>query len=163
MIPVFSVVGSKSGVGKTTVLCDIIRELKKRGYRVGTIKHHHRGDFEIDKPGKDTWKHAQAGSDVVVISAEVKMAKIEMLKAKRKLDDIIKDIKNVDIIITEGYKTGNKPKLEVVRKEISENLYSKEEELFCIVTDFTFENKIPQFGFNETEGVVDLIEEKFLK
>lgn len=53
MIPVFSVIGSESGVGKTTILCKIIEELKKRGYKVATIKHHHRGDFEIDQPGKE--------------------------------------------------------------------------------------------------------------
>ncbi len=162
MIPVFSVVGSKSNVGKTTILCKIIRELKKRGYKVGTIKHH-RGDFEIDQPDKDTWKHAQAGSDVVIISSKTKIAKIEKLEAEYKLNDIIKGIKNVDIIITEGYKTENKPKLEVVRKGISKELYSKEEELFCIVTDFSFENKIPQFGFDKIKEIVDLIEEKFLK
>lgn len=163
MIPVFSIVGSESGVGKTTVLCEIIGELKQRGYKVATIKHHHRGDFEIDKPGKDTWKHAQAGADVVVISSEVKIAKIEKLEEECSLDDIVKDIKNVDIIITEGYKGENKPKLEVIRKEISEKLYSKDEELFCIVTDFSLENKVPQFDFGEIKEIVDLIEEKFLK
>jgi len=60
MIPVFSIVANSSKVGKTTVLCDIIRELKSRGYRVCTIKHDVHG-FEIDHPGKDTWKHSQAG------------------------------------------------------------------------------------------------------
>jgi len=163
MIPVFSIVGSESGVGKTTVLCEIIKELKQRGYKVATIKHHHRGDFEIDKPGKDTWKHAQAGADVVVISSEVKIAKIEKLEEECRLNDIVKDIKNVDIIITEGYKSENKPKLEVIRREISEKLYSKDEELFCIVTDFSLKNKIPQFNFGEIKEVVDLIEKKFLK
>ncbi len=163
MIPVFSIVGSESGVGKTTVLCELIGELKKRGYKVATIKHHHRGDFEIDKPGKDTWKHAQAGADVVVISSEAKIAKIEKLEEECRLDDIVKDIKNVDIIITEGYKDENKPKLEVIRKEISEKLYSKDEELFCIVTDFLLENKVPQFDFGEIKEIVDLIEKKFLK
>lgn len=163
MIPVFSIVGSESGVGKTTVLCEIIGELKQRGYKVATIKHHHRGDFEIDKPGKDTWKHAQAGADVVVISSEVKIAKIEKLEEECSLDDIVKDIKNVDIIITEGYKGENKPKLEVIRREISEKLYSKGEELFCIVTDFSLENKVPQFDFGEIKEIVDLIEKKFLK
>ena len=162
MIPVFSIVGSESGVGKTTVLCEIIGELKQRGYKVATIKHHHRGDFEIDKPGKDTWKHAQAGADVVVISSEVKIAKIEKLEEECSLDDIVKDIKNVDIIITEGYKGENKPKLEVIRREISEKLYSKGEELFCIVTDFSLENKVPQFDFGEIKEIVDLIEKKIL-
>jgi len=163
MIPVFSVIGSESGVGKTTILCKIIEELKKRGYKVATIKHHHRGDFEIDQPGKDTWRHAQAGADVVIISSEVKIARIEKLETERKLDDIVRDIKNVDIIITEGYKAEDKPKLEVVRKEVSKELYSKEEELFCIVTDLLFENKVPQFDFDKIGEIVDLVEKKFLK
>ena len=162
MIPVFSIIGSKSNTGKTTILCKIIKELKNRGYRVATIKHH-MGDFEIDYPEKDTWKHSQAGSDIVVISSPVKIAKIEKVREEYKLDDIISKIENVDIIITEGYKKENKPKLEVIRKEISLSLISKESELFGIVTDFPLENQIPQFNFEQVKEIVNLIEEKFLK
>ncbi len=161
MIPVFSIVGSRSNVGKTTILCKIIEELKKRGYRVATIKHH-RGDFEIDQPGKDTWKHAQAGADTVILSSPRKLAKIEKLEEEYSLDDIISQIENVDIIITEGYKKEKKPKLEVIRKEISTQLVSKEEELFGIVTDFPLNNNIPQFDFHQVEEIVNLIEKKFL-
>ncbi|MDU5081782.1 molybdopterin-guanine dinucleotide biosynthesis protein B [uncultured Tissierella sp.] len=162
MIPVFSIIGSKSNTGKTMILCKIIKELKNRGYRVATIKHH-MGDFEIDHPEKDTWKHSQAGSDIVVISSPVKIAKIEKVREEYKLDDIISKIENVDIIITEGYKKENKPKLEVIRKEISLSLISKESELFGIVTDFPLENQIPQFNFEQVKEIVNLIEEKFLK
>ncbi|MCQ4925664.1 molybdopterin-guanine dinucleotide biosynthesis protein B [Tissierella carlieri] len=162
MIPVFSIIGSKSNTGKTTILCKIIKELKNRGYRVATIKHH-MGDFEIDHPEKDTWKHSQAGSDIVVISSPVKIAKIEKVQEEYRLDDIISKIQNVDIIITEGYKKENKPKLEVIRKKISPNLISKESELFGIVTDFPLENQIPQFNFEQVREIVNLIEEKFLK
>ena len=69
MIPVISFIG-RSGVGKTTYLEKLIAELKKRGYRVGVIKHDIHG-FEMDRPGKDTWRHAQAGADVVWISSYV--------------------------------------------------------------------------------------------
>ncbi len=162
MIPVFSIIGSRSNTGKTTILCKIIRELKNRGYRVATIKHH-MGDFDIDHSGKDTWKHAQAGADIVMISSPVKMAKIEKVQEEYKLDDIISKIENVDIIITEGYKRENKPKLEVIRKEISEKLISKEEDLFAIVTDFPLKNQIPQFNFEQVIEIVDLIEKRFLK
>ncbi|MBU5312996.1 molybdopterin-guanine dinucleotide biosynthesis protein B [Tissierella carlieri] len=162
MIPVFSIIGSKSNTGKTTILCKIIKELKNRGYRVATIKHHI-GDFEIDHPEKDTWKHSQAGSDIVVISSPVKIAKIEKVQEEYRLDDIISKIQNVDIIITEGYKKESKPKLEVIRKKISPNLISKESELFGIVTDFPLENQIPQFNFEQVREIVNLIEEKFLK
>ncbi len=162
MIPVFSIVGSKSNTGKTTILCKILKELKNRGYRVATIKHH-MGDFDIDHSGKDTWKHSQAGADTVIISSPIKFAKIEKVQEEYMLDDIISKIENVDIIITEGYKRENKLKLEVIRKEISEKLISKEEELFGIVTDFPLENQIPQFNFDQVAEIVNLIEEIFLK
>jgi len=74
MTAIVSFVG-KSDVGKTTVLEKVVRELKKRGYRVAVVKHDIHG-FEIDRPGKDTWRFAQAGSDVVVISSKNKMAMI---------------------------------------------------------------------------------------
>lgn len=70
--PSVSVVG-KSGSGKTTLLEGLIRELKRRGYRVGTVKHDAHS-FEIDRPGKDTWRHARAGSDHVVISSPQRLA-----------------------------------------------------------------------------------------
>lgn len=157
MIPVLSVISSKSNIGKTTVLCDIIRELKLRGYRVATIKHDVHG-FDIDHPGKDTFLHAEAGADTIVISSPKKMAIIENVRSEYSLDDIINKIKNVDIILTEGYKTENKPKIEVFRKEISSKLFSKDEELFAIVSDTKTHKNIPHFNFSEIHGLVDLIE-----
>jgi predicted GTPase len=71
-VPVISVVG-RSGVGKTTALVPVIAEIKRRGYRLGVVKHHVH-DFEIDQPGKDSWRHAQAGADAVALSAPSKMA-----------------------------------------------------------------------------------------
>ncbi|MCU0489929.1 MAG: molybdopterin-guanine dinucleotide biosynthesis protein B, partial [Anaerolineales bacterium] len=74
--PILSIIG-KSNSGKTTLLEKLIPELRQRGYRVATIKHHAHAGFEIDQPGKDTWRHAQAGSQVVVITAPDKLALIE--------------------------------------------------------------------------------------
>lgn len=162
MIPVFSVVGSQSNIGKTTILCNLIIELKARGYRVGTIKHDVHG-FEIDHPGKDTWRHAQAGADIVTISSPNKIAIIEHLKKEYNLDEVISKINNVDIIITEGYKQENKPKLEIFRKEISNKICSNDEELFAIITDVPIDKKVPQFNFSQIKEIVDLIENKFLK
>lgn len=161
MIPVFSVIGSKSNVGKTKVLCDIIRVLKEKGYRVATIKHDVHG-FDIDHPGKDTWLHAEAGADIVAISSSKKMAIIEKLEEEYNLDEVIGKIKNVDIIITEGYKGGDKPKLEVFRKEVTDRLISRDEDLFGIVTNKKLDRDIPQFDFDQIKELVDLIEEKFL-
>lgn len=162
MIPVFSIVGKNSNTGKTTVLCNIISELKSRGYRVATIKHDVHG-FDIDHPGKDTWKHGQAGSDIVMISSPAKFAMIEKVEIEYSLDKILEKIDNVDIIITEGYKKENKPKLEVYRKEAADELLCEEHELFGLVTDTEFNNDVPQFGFEYIKELVDLIEAKFLK
>ncbi|ABW17775.1 molybdopterin-guanine dinucleotide biosynthesis protein B [Alkaliphilus oremlandii] len=162
MIPVFSVVAKNSNTGKTTVLCNIIKELKSRGYRVATIKHDVHG-FDIDQPEKDTWKHGQAGSDMVMISSPEKFAMIEKVQVEYTLDEILEKINNVDIIITEGYKRENKPKLEVYRKEVADELLCKDEELFGIVTDVELDKDTPQFSFEQIKEVVDLIEKKFLK
>lgn len=162
MIPVLSVIASKSNVGKTTVLCDIIRELKSRKYKVATIKHDIHG-FDIDHPGKDTWMHAKAGADIVAISSAKKMAIIENIENEYSLDEVISKIKNVDIIITEGYKNESKPKIEILRKDISDKLYSKTDELFAIISDITVDNDVSQFAFNEIRKLVDLIESDLLK
>ncbi|ABR47214.1 molybdopterin-guanine dinucleotide biosynthesis protein B [Alkaliphilus metalliredigens QYMF] len=162
MIPVFSIVGKNSNTGKTTVLCNIIGELKARGYRVATIKHDVHG-FDIDHPGKDTWKHGQAGSDIVMISSPEKFAMIEKVQEEYTLDEILEKITNVDIVITEGYKRENKPKLEVFRSAAAKELLCEEHELFALVTDVSFEKSIPQFSFEEISQLVDLIEARFLQ
>lgn len=156
-VPVVSMVG-RSGVGKTTALERIIRELKRRGYRVGTVKHDTHG-FEVDKPGKDSWRHAQAGSDVVVISGSQKLALIRQLAEEMPLDEVVRLMQDVDIVITEGYKRGDKPKIEVARSERGRELLCEAEELIAIMTDYAVDMPVPQFALDDARGVVDLLEE----
>jgi molybdopterin-guanine dinucleotide biosynthesis protein B len=158
-VPVVSVVG-KSGVGKTTFLEKLIRELKRRGYRVGTIKHDW-GGFEIDQPGKDTWRHAQAGSDVVVISSPHKMAMIRRVDAELSLDEIVATLPPLDIVITEGFKAANKPKIEVVRSAVAHELLFSERDLLAVVTDRPFAVSVPHFGLDDAAGVAALLEDTF--
>lgn len=148
-------------MGKTTVLCNIIKELKTRGYKVATIKHDVHG-FDIDHPGKDTWKHAEAGSDIVMISSTTKFARIEKVEREYTLDEILADIKNVDIIITEGYKKANKPKLYVYRKALAKEALSCDKDVFAVVTDDEHGESIPTFKFHETEKLVDFLIKKFI-
>jgi molybdopterin-guanine dinucleotide biosynthesis protein B len=157
--PVVSVVG-KSGVGKTTFLEKLIPELKRRGYRVGTIKHDW-GGFEIDQPGKDTWRHAQAGSDVVVISSPHKMAMIRRVDAELSLDQIVATLPPLDIVVTEGFKAENKPKIEVVRSAVALELLSAECDLLAVVTDRPFAVAAPHFALDDAAGVAVLLEETF--
>ena len=160
--PVISIVG-KSDVGKTTLLEKIIRELKRRGYRVGTVKHHVHW-FEIDLPGKDTWRHAEAGSDVVMIAAPNRLAMIRRLESELSIDDIAGMMQGVDIIFPEGYKRGDKPKIEVSRADRGRELICNREELLALATDQQHPEMegVPRFDLDDALGLVDMIEERFL-
>lgn len=161
MPPVISIVG-KSGVGKTTLLEKLIPELKRRGYRVATVKHDVHG-FEIDQPGKDTWRHARAGSDHVVIASPNRIAHIQKLDRELTLPEIVAAIHDADIVLTEGYKRGPAPKIEVSRAERSRELICAPEELVAIATDQPYDLDVPQFGLDDVVGLADLIEERFLR
>lgn len=160
VIPIVSVVG-KSGAGKTTLLEKLIAELKRRGYRVATVKHDVHG-FEIDRPGKDSWRLAQAGSDSVVIASPNRLALIKRLDREMALSEIAAFLTDVDIILTEGYKRGNAPKIEVSRRERGGELLCTPDELVAIVSDQSFDLDVPQFGLDDTAGIVDLLEGTFL-
>jgi molybdopterin-guanine dinucleotide biosynthesis protein B len=159
-VPVVSFVG-KSGVGKTTAVEHVIRELKRRGYRVGTVKHDAHG-FELDRPGKDTWRHAQAGSDVVAISGPHKMALIRTLDEEMPLDDVVGLMGDVDLVITEGYKRGSRPKVEVSRQARGTDLLCSAEELIGIMADYVVDMAVPQFALDDAAGVVNLLERLYL-
>ena len=96
-IPIISFVGNSKS-GKTTFLEKVVRELKQRGYRVAVIKHSHH-DFDIDQPGKDSWRFSQAGSDIVAVSSPNKMAFIEHVDTEITLAQLTKLFTNkIDII-----------------------------------------------------------------
>lgn len=160
MVPVVSIVGS-SNVGKTTFLVELVRELKRRGYRVGTIKHY-RHRFEIDQPGKDSWRHFQAGSDVSVISSPHKMALIQRLDAELELDRIVAKMESVDIVLTEGYKGADTPKIEVFRQEQASRLVCGADDLVALVTDRRFDLSVPQYDLGDVLGVADLLEARYI-
>ena len=158
--PIVSVVG-KSDTGKTTLMVRLIAELKRRGYRVATVKHDVHS-FDIDTPGKDSWRHAAAGSDVVFIASPQKLAMIRKLDFEWSIDKIAGMCADVDIVLTEGYKRGDKSKIEVSRKEKGTELLCDSSELLAIATDQFFDLDVPQFDLDDSEGLVDLLEECML-
>ena len=160
MPPIISIVG-KSGSGKTTLLEKLIAELKKRGYKIGTIKHAP-GKFDIDEKGKDSWRHRQAGADTVVVAS---IWKIAMMKNEdhATLDDLEKYFPDMDIIITEGFKKENKPKIEVFRAERHRKpLCPGDSNLIAFVTNTQQKLHVPTFGLEETQELADFIEKKYL-
>ncbi len=159
-IPVISIVGGGSNSGKTTLLEKIIREAKGRGWRVATLKHDVHG-FEMDQPGKDTWRHAQAGADVVAISSPQRIAILESVRDDQPLDEVLARIHGVDVIFTEGYKHGNKPKIKGYRSTVHQELIAKLEDLLAIASDISFDNGIPCFSLDDASGICDLIAEKY--
>ena len=161
-IPVVCVVG-RSKAGKTTLLEKLIPELKRRGYRVATVKHHSHPGFEIDHPGKDTWRHARAGSDHVIIAAPDKIASIRTLSRKLTLDEIVAAIHDADLILTEGYKRSNRPKIEVVRAALSTEPLCSPDELLALVSDAPPPFDVPHFGLEDTGSLADLLEQVIRK
>lgn len=164
MTPVVSFVGC-SNSGKTTLLLKVVEELKRRGYRLAVIKHDSHG-FDIDKPGKDSWRMTQAGSDVVVISSAEKMAVVKVHKEDMPLDQLVDMVGSwVDVVITEGYKGEDKPKIEVYRAGVSEKILCREKELLAMVTDKKTDMNIPQFAPDDencASAVADIIVEKII-
>lgn len=161
-IPLITIIG-KSGCGKTTLLEKLVTELKRRNYKLGTIKHHSHRGFEIDKPGKDSWRFARAGSDHVIIASPDKIASYRKIERELSLDEIVATVSDVDLILVEGYKQAKKPSLEVVRAANSQELIGSREQRFAVAADFPLDLGVPRFGLDDVQGIADLIEVRFLK
>ncbi len=156
MIPIVSIVG-KSDAGKTTLIEKLVPELKRRGYRVATIKHDAH-QFEIDHPGKDSYRHFHAGADWTLIGSPAKVALIRRLDRELTLDELAALITDVDLILTEGYKREARCRIEVSRGAHTTELISQPEELLAIAADYPIELGVPTFDLNDSAGLVDLIE-----
>lgn len=160
MIPIISIVG-KAESGKTTIIEKLIPELNKRGYKVGTVKHAFHG-FEIDKKGKDSWRHKNAGAETVIIVSKERIV-INKNNNNETLDSVASNFSGIDIIITEGYKSENEPKIEVFRKaRHDEPACIGDNNLIAIVTNDNIYLNVPKFGHEDIKGLADLIEKKIL-
>lgn len=160
---ILSIIG-KSGSGKTTLLKKLIPELVKRGYKVGTIKHTHHHDFEIDKPGKDSWEHQNAGATSVAISSTKKFAFIKKLDEEIKVKDIISTcFGDVDLVLAEGFKEEVFPKIVVLRKGISTgpvSQFSLSSPLLLVISDVHYKLPVPVLSSREVYKVADFIEKR---
>ena len=151
-IPVVAIVGT-SGTGKTTLIEKLIPALKRKGFRVGTIKHDVHG-FTIDKPGKDSWRHKEAGASMVVLSSPRQVATVKDVDHDTSLDELESYFSGVDIILAEGYKRGNRPKLEIFRPEVHEKpVCGNDDNLLAMVTDAPGDFGVPRFLLKDAEDI----------
>ncbi|HEY6072285.1 MAG TPA: molybdopterin-guanine dinucleotide biosynthesis protein B [Anaerolineales bacterium] len=158
---------AKSGTGKTTLLEKVIARLKDRGYRVGVIKHDaHR--FEIDRPGKDSYRLTAAGADTMLISSPERLALVKKHAASPPVEELLSCFfTDVDIVLTEGFKSSALPKIEVHRRERSATLLCRGAEhdpmLLAVASDESLELDVPRLDINDADMVADFIERKFLQ
>jgi molybdopterin molybdotransferase len=159
--PVVSIVG-KSQSGKTTLMEQLIAEFKRRECRVAALKHS-RGDMDIDRPGKDTWRFAQAGSDAVVISSPDRLALMRRLDRNLDVEDIIPLLgAHFDLILVEGFRKSNLPKIEVHRKELGDDLACRSDELSAVVSDGPVNTSVAHFASDDIVGIANFIDENFM-
>jgi molybdopterin-guanine dinucleotide biosynthesis protein B len=153
MPPVVSLVG-KANSGKTTLLEKLIPVLIAAGLRVGTIKHHVHA-FEMDRPGKDTWRHRQAGASVVALSSPTGLGLIRDTGRDLGLAELVgRYFGEVDLVLTEGYKSGPAPKVEVCRAAVQgEPLANRDQTWLAMVSDLPLDCGLPVFGLDDAAGL----------
>ena len=153
----------KKNCGKTTLIEKLIPELIKLGYRVGTIKHHH-GAIGMDQPGKDTWRHKQAGAHGVLLSSPTGLGFIRDTRREIPVPELVNlYFTDVDLVLAEGYKKEALPKVEIFRSAIhAEPLPDPGEELIAMVSDVETDRDIPRFGLDETRQLAELLVERVL-
>jgi molybdopterin-guanine dinucleotide biosynthesis protein B/molybdopterin-guanine dinucleotide biosynthesis protein len=158
---------AKSGTGKTTLLEQVIAELKRRGYKVGAIKHDaHR--FEIDHPGKDSYRFSAAGADTMLISSSSKLAVVRQYVAAPPIEELLATyFSDVDIVLTEGLKKSALPKIEVHRAGHGSTLLCRGEQydpnLLAVASDEPLEIDVPILDLNDHLAIVDFIETRLLR
>jgi len=163
MPPVVAIIGKKN-CGKTTLIEKLIPELVDLGYKVGTIKHHH-GDIQMDTPGKDTWRHKQAGAHAVVLSSPSGLGLIRDTPWEIPVPELV-DLyfAGMDLVLTEGYKKEALPKIEIFRSAVhAEPLPDPDGNLIAIMSDVEITRDIPLFGLEDTRPLAEFLVEKVLK
>ncbi|MCP1358792.1 molybdopterin-guanine dinucleotide biosynthesis protein B [Aneurinibacillus migulanus] len=152
--PILQVVGY-SDSGKTTLITRLITYLSAQGYRIGTIKHDAH-TFEVDKPGKDTWKHREAGASIVSITSVQKTA--IMIQEYRTIEELLPLYKDMDIVLIEGYKFADYPKIVVLRHSEHVKLMEDVTSVLAVASWERFEEiGYPQYDVNDIESIAGVL------
>ena len=149
----------RSNTGKTTLVTRLVPELKRRGYRVGTVKHDRRGS-EIDHEGKDSYLHFHSGADATVLASPKRVALVKRLDEGWGPEEVAEQLLgDMDLVLVEGFKGSRFPKIEVFRSDAHDTLVCTDaDHRVAVVTDVDLGVSVPQFAPDDVAGVVDLIE-----
>ena len=149
-----------SGAGKTTLITRVIPVLMRRGLKVATVKHAHH-EFDIDRPGKDSWLHREAGASEVAIVSSRRWAIVHELRAEAEpsLPDIMAKLAPVDLVIVEGFKRQAYPKLEVLRADTGKPpLYPDDNCVVAIASDVPLpQAPLPVVMLDDVEMIADIL------
>ena len=149
-----------SGAGKTTLAEALIRIFTARGYKTSSIKHAHH-QFDPDTPGKDSWRHRKAGALEMLVSSASRRVKFTETPDMNEADlpTLLAELAPVDIVLVEGFKTANFPKVEIHRSGLGQDLlYPKLSGVFMVATDIPIDDcPLPQADLNKPDAVADLI------
>lgn len=157
-----------SGTGKTTLITEIIAILSRRNLRVGTVKHAHH-NFDIDHPGKDSYRLREAGASQVLIGSSRRWALMVEYedKGNRPLEFHLQqlDADNLDLVLVEGFKVGQIPKIEVHRPSLGNPpLFRQDDHIIAVATDEPqrVDTRLPVFNLARPEAIADFIIHHFM-
>ena len=148
-----------SGSGKTTLLAALIPELVARGLSVSTIKHAHR-EFDIDQPGKDSWRHREAGAAEVLVSSTQRWALMHELRGAEepRIPELLAKLSQVDLVVIEGFKREPHRKIEVFRAANGKPfLFPDDPGVAGIATDTPVETALPTAHLDDIEAVAAMM------
>ena len=156
---VFGIVGW-SGSGKTTLLVGLLQVLTGRGLRVSTVKHAHRG-FDVDRPGKDSFRHREAGASEVMIGSSTRWALIHELRGEAELDlsGLLARMSPVDLILVEGFRHMALSKLEVTRPALGLSLLARtDQNVLAVASDEPIADlRVPLLDLNDITRIADFV------
>ena len=144
-----------SGSGKTTLIEKLIPLFVARGLKVSLIKHAHH-TFDVDQPGKDSYRHRHAGCSEVLVTSSKRWALMHELRGAPEPDfaQLIKRVSPCDLLLVEGFKREKLPKLEVYRASVGESLlHPQDPDIVAVASDQRVDTWLPQFDLNDAPGI----------
>jgi molybdopterin-guanine dinucleotide biosynthesis protein B len=157
VVKVFGIVG-RSGSGKTTLIERLVPALVSRCLVVSLIKHAHHG-FDIDRPGKDSWRHREAGCSEVLLTCDDRWALMHELRGRREpsLEELLAKLSPCDLVLIEGFKAIDCPKLEVWRPSLGKAPLFPGSGVLAVASDERFPAPIPVIDLSDLEALTDLV------